>query len=90
MFASSSFYTWEFIHGLNVYIQAFNKYNEGHVVELVDPRMEEVVDAEILTKMFALAFQCAAPVKNDRPEMKSVGEQLWAIRADYVKTSRRG
>ncbi|TYH12409.1 hypothetical protein ES288_A06G065300v1 [Gossypium darwinii] len=67
---------------------AFNKYNEGHVVELVDPRME-VVDAEILTKMFALAFQCAAPVRSDRPEMKSVGEQLWAIRADYVKTSSR-
>ncbi|GMJ07529.1 calmodulin-binding receptor-like cytoplasmic kinase 3 [Hibiscus trionum] len=69
---------------------AFHKYNEGRVVELVDPRMEEVVDAEILMKMFALTFQCAAPVRNDRPEMKSVGEQLWAIRAEYVKTSRRG
>ncbi|KAE8664327.1 Calmodulin-binding receptor-like cytoplasmic kinase 3 [Hibiscus syriacus] len=69
---------------------AFQKYNEGQVVELVDPKMEEVVDAEILRKMFALAFQCAAPIRNDRPEMKSVGEQLWAIRADYVKTSRRG
>lgn len=52
--------------------------------------MEEVVDAEILVKMFALAFQCAAPIRKDRPEMKSVGEQLWAIRADYLKSSRRG
>ncbi|XVE98405.1 hypothetical protein REPUB_Repub03eG0103900 [Reevesia pubescens] len=69
---------------------AFHKYNEGHVVELVDRMMDEVVDAEILVKIFALAFQCAAPVRNDRPEMKSVGEQLWAIRADYLKTSRRG
>lgn len=71
-------------------MQAFNKYNEGHVVELVDRMMEEVVDAEILVKMFALAFQCAAPIRKDRPEMKSVGEQLWAIRADYLKSSRRG
>ncbi|XVF48023.1 hypothetical protein PTKIN_Ptkin03bG0157200 [Pterospermum kingtungense] len=69
---------------------AFNKYNEGHVVDLVDRMMEEVVDAEILMKMFALAFQCAAPVRKDRPEMKTVGEQLWAIRADYLKSSRRG
>ena len=59
-------------------------------MELVDPMMEEVVDAEILVKIFALAIQCAAPGRNDRPEMKSVGEQLWAIRADYLKSSRRG
>ncbi|XP_022732394.1 calmodulin-binding receptor-like cytoplasmic kinase 3 isoform X2 [Durio zibethinus] len=69
---------------------AFQKYNEGHIVELVDHMMEEVVDAEILVKIFALAFQCAAPIRKDRPEMKSVGEQLWAIRADYLKSSRRG
>ncbi|GAV83585.1 Pkinase_Tyr domain-containing protein [Cephalotus follicularis] len=64
---------------------AFRKYNEGHVVELVDPLMEEVVDAEILIKIFDLAIQCAAPIRSDRPDMKSVGEQLWVIRADYVK-----
>ncbi|KAK8698417.1 hypothetical protein V6N13_114536 [Hibiscus sabdariffa] len=69
---------------------AFRKFNEGHAVDLVDQRMEEVVDSDVLVKMFALAFQCAAPVRNDRPEMKSVGEQLWAIRADYLKSSRRG
>ncbi|KAE8713940.1 Calmodulin-binding receptor-like cytoplasmic kinase 3 [Hibiscus syriacus] len=68
---------------------AFRKYNEGHVIELVDGMMEEVVDAEILMKIFALAFQCAAPTRIDRPQMKSVAEQLWAIRADYLKTSRR-
>ncbi|KAL4302758.1 hypothetical protein GQ457_10G016420 [Hibiscus cannabinus] len=69
---------------------AFRKFNEGHAVDLVDQMMEEVVDSDVLVKMFALAFQCAAPVRNDRPEMKSVGEQLWAIRADYLKSSRRG
>ncbi|XVF88307.1 hypothetical protein PTKIN_Ptkin19aG0039500 [Pterospermum kingtungense] len=68
---------------------AFKKYNEGHVVELVDHAMEEYVDEEILMKMFALAFHCAAPVRNDRPEMKSVGEKLWAIRADYIKSPRQ-
>ncbi|XP_041003221.1 calmodulin-binding receptor-like cytoplasmic kinase 3 [Juglans microcarpa x Juglans regia] len=69
---------------------AFNKYNEGNVVELVDPLMEEVVDSEVLMKMFSLAFHCAAPIRDDRPDMKSVGEQLWAIRADYLKSARRG
>lgn len=60
--------------------------NEGRVVELVDPAMDEVVDAEVLVKIFDLAIQCAAPIRADRPEMKSVGEQLWAIRADYVRS----
>lgn len=69
---------------------AFNKYSEGRVVELVDPSMEEVVDAEVLMKMFSLAFQCAAPIRADRPDMKSVGEHLWSIRADYLKSAKRG
>uniref|UniRef100_A0A6N2N6Y7 non-specific serine/threonine protein kinase n=1 Tax=Salix viminalis TaxID=40686 RepID=A0A6N2N6Y7_SALVM len=64
---------------------AFRKYEDGNVVGMVDPLMEEVVDEEILFKMFALAFQCAAPVRTDRPDMKAVVEQLWGIRADYVK-----
>ncbi|KAM7267322.1 hypothetical protein ACFE04_009488 [Oxalis oulophora] len=67
---------------------AFKKYDEGSVVDLVDPLMEETVNAETLRKIFTLAFQCAAPVRRDRPDMKSVGEQLWTIRADYGK--RRG
>lgn len=68
---------------------AFRKYNEGSVVELVDPLMQEVVNTDVLMKMFDLAFQCAAPIRADRPDMKSVGEQLWAIRADYLKSARR-
>lgn len=71
-------------------MQAFNKYNEGFIAELVDPLMGEKVDAEVLTKMFDLAIQCAAPIRSDRPDMKTVGEQLWAIRADYLKSVRRG
>lgn len=71
-------------------MQAFKKFDEGEVVDLVDPRLEEVVDAGILVRIFGLAIQCAAPIRADRPDMKAVGEQLWAIRADYVKTARRG
>lgn len=59
-------------------------------MELVDPLMEEVVDSDVVTKMFSLAFHCAAPIRADRPDMKSVGEQLWAIRADYLKSAKRG
>lgn len=52
--------------------------------------MEEAIDTEILTKMFGLAIQCAAPIRSDRPDMKLVGEQLWGIRMDYVKSVKRG
>ncbi|KAL7168471.1 hypothetical protein ACSBR2_038833 [Camellia fascicularis] len=68
---------------------AFNNYNEGRLKETVDPLMQEVVDEEILGKMFELAFQCAAPTRSDRPDMKTVGEQLWAIRMDYLRSGRR-
>jgi len=69
---------------------AFKKYDEGNVRMIVDPLMQEVVDEDILMKMFELAFQCAAPTKSDRPDMKAVGEQLWAIRMDSVRSGRRG
>lgn len=66
---------------------AFRKYNEGSVVALLDPLMQEAVKTDVAAKMFDLAFNCAAPVRSDRPDMKTVGEQLWAIRADYLKSS---
>ncbi|WCJ29998.1 calmodulin-binding receptor-like cytoplasmic kinase 3 [Euphorbia peplus] len=67
----------------------FRRYNEGTVVGMVDPKMEERVDGEVLMKMFGLAIQCAAPIRADRPDMRTVGEQLWAIRADYVKSAAK-
>ncbi|XP_058181612.1 calmodulin-binding receptor-like cytoplasmic kinase 3 isoform X3 [Rhododendron vialii] len=69
---------------------AFKKYDEGNVREIVDPLMQEVVDEDILMKMFELAFHCAAPTRSDRPDMKAVGEQLWAVRMDYLRSGRRG
>lgn len=67
--------------------QAFDKYNEGKVFELVDPNARERVDEKILRKMFSLAFQCAAPTKKERPDMEAVGKQLWAIRSSYLRRS---
>ncbi|CAL5339454.1 unnamed protein product [Camellia sinensis] len=69
---------------------AFNTYNEGSIMDMVDPLMNEIVNEDILAKMFELAFQCAAPTRADRPDMKVVGEQLWAIRMSYLRSGRRG
>lgn len=83
-----------YVGSLKIYIvfvvQAFKRYNEGNLLDMVDPSIQEVISMEILSKMFGLAIQCAAPIRNDRPDMKSVGEQLWAIRADYVKSVKKG
>lgn len=56
---------------------------------MVDPLIHEKIDKEILGKMFGLAIQCAAPTRADRPDMKAVGEQLWGIRMDYLRSERR-
>ncbi|KAL6534896.1 hypothetical protein OROGR_013571 [Orobanche gracilis] len=69
---------------------AFRKYNEGRIGEMLDPVIGERIDNEILVKMFGLAIHCAAPTRVDRPDMKAVGEQLWGIRIDYLRSERRG
>jgi hypothetical protein len=71
-------------------VQVFKKYNEGNVVDMVDPLMEEKVDTEVLYSMFTLAIQCAAPIRSERPDMKVVVEHLWGIRADYLKGVKKG
>ncbi|KAM7508260.1 hypothetical protein LguiA_018713 [Lonicera macranthoides] len=68
---------------------AFKKYNEGNVLDIVDPQIKGAVDEEILQQMFGLAIQCAAPTRSDRPDMKSVGEQLWGIRMDYLRIGKK-
>lgn len=68
---------------------AFRKYNEGRFSEMVDPLIQENIDREILVKMFGLAIQCAAPTRADRPDMKAVGEQLWGIRMDYLRSEKK-
>ncbi|URE15493.1 STYKc [Musa troglodytarum] len=68
---------------------AFSKYNEGNEREILDPQLREVVEDGVLTKIFTLAFQCAAPTRRDRPAMREVVEQLWEIRKDYARSRRR-
>lgn len=67
----------------------FKKFNEGNMREILDPLLEDRVDEEVLEKLLSLAFQCAAPTREDRPTMKEVGEQLWEIRKEYGKSLRR-
>ncbi|PKA56575.1 Calmodulin-binding receptor-like cytoplasmic kinase 3 [Apostasia shenzhenica] len=67
---------------------AFKKFNEGNVRELLDPKLQEDVNPEVVTKMLSLAFHCAAPTRANRPLMKEVGEQLWEIRKDFGKSLR--
>lgn len=55
----------------------------------MDPLLEEVVDEEVLGKLLSLAFRCAAPTRDDRPDMKEVGEQLWEIRREFGKSLQR-
>ncbi|KAL1816015.1 hypothetical protein ACET3Z_018589 [Daucus carota] len=69
---------------------AFTKYENGNMKEILDPSMGATVDRDTLKKMFDLAFRCVAPTRADRPEMKTVGEQLWGIRMDYLRSKRIG
>ncbi|KAJ3698997.1 hypothetical protein LUZ61_002702 [Rhynchospora tenuis] len=62
---------------------AFSKYDEGHNREILDPQLHEEVPDEVLRRILSLAFQCAAPYRRDRPNMREVCEQLWKIRKDY-------
>ncbi|GAB2210615.1 hypothetical protein Drorol1_Dr00015884 [Drosera rotundifolia] len=67
-----------------------SNYSQGNVLGLLDPQMGEPAHQKILNKMFWLGIQCAARVRADRPDMREVGERLWAIRMDYQKHTRRG
>ncbi|KAJ3693409.1 hypothetical protein LUZ60_008889 [Juncus effusus] len=68
---------------------AFKKFNEGNVREILDPHLDERVDDELISRLLNVSFQCAAPTRDDRPNMKEVGEQLWEIRKEYGKMLRR-
>ncbi|EPS71736.1 hypothetical protein M569_03023, partial [Genlisea aurea] len=70
----------------------YRKYRAGKIMETVDPEMTKTnaapADERILMKVFALALRCAAPTRVNRPDMKSVGEQLWGIRMEYLNGRR--
>lgn len=63
---------------------AFRKFLDGKVIEILDPRLEKSNAAcKVAERVSELAFQCAAPTKQDRPTMKEVAEALWNIRKDF-------
>ncbi|KAM0853779.1 hypothetical protein ACQ4PT_050849 [Festuca glaucescens] len=68
---------------------AFEKYSRGDIQDIMDPMLTESVNEDILTKIFDVMFQCVAPTRADRPQMKEVVEKLWKIRRDYAKTQSR-
>ncbi|XP_020590340.1 calmodulin-binding receptor-like cytoplasmic kinase 3 [Phalaenopsis equestris] len=67
---------------------AFRNFNDGNVKEVLDPKLQENVNLEVVRKMLSLAFHCAAPTRANRPLMKEVGEQLWEIRKDFGNSLR--
>ncbi|KAH7688498.1 Non-specific serine/threonine protein kinase protein [Dioscorea alata] len=69
---------------------AFDKHSKGNDRDILDPALnDEIIDDEVLQKLLGLAFQCAAPTRADRPDMKEAVEQLWDIRKDYRRKSHR-
>lgn len=63
---------------------AFRKFLDGKVTEILDPKLDKSSAACMVVERIAeLAFQCAAPTKQDRPCMKNVAEVLWDIRKNY-------
>lgn len=64
--------------------QAFKKFVEGKVMDILDPRLDKTPAIHMVMERLAeLAFACSAPTKNDRPSMKKAQEALWHIRKDY-------
>lgn len=62
---------------------AYKKFQEGNVVQLLDPRLKKLEETLLMVeKMFDLAFQCSAPTRHDRPTMKEASEYLWTVRKD--------
>lgn len=63
---------------------AFRKFLDGKVIEILDPKLEKSsASCTVVERIAELAFQCAAPTKQDRPCMKNVAEVLWDIRKIY-------
>ncbi|EPS64239.1 hypothetical protein M569_10541, partial [Genlisea aurea] len=67
----------------------FRKYCKGEAAETVDPEIKGRVNEGILKKIFGLAIRCAAPTRGDRPDMKTVVEQLWGIRMESLNERRK-
>ncbi|KAF3776434.1 Calmodulin-binding receptor-like cytoplasmic kinase 3 [Nymphaea thermarum] len=66
---------------------AFQLFNERKLLDILDPSLESP-GPEILHGLFRLAFNCAAPIRSDRPTMEEAQKDLWSIRREYNKILR--
>ncbi|CAN6314635.1 unnamed protein product [Urochloa humidicola] len=63
---------------------ALQKCRGGEAVVAMDPRMRRSpASVAAVERMLALAAQCVAAARKDRPSMRRCAEVLWAIRRDY-------
>jgi len=63
---------------------ALQKCRGGEAVVAMDPRMRRSpASVTAVERMLALAAQCVATARKDRPSMRRCTEVLWAIRREY-------
>ncbi|CAN6297205.1 unnamed protein product [Urochloa humidicola] len=63
---------------------ALQKCRGGEAVVAMDPRMRRSpASVAAVERMLALAAQCVAAARKDRPSMRRCAEVLWTIRRDY-------
>ncbi|XP_066334595.1 calmodulin-binding receptor-like cytoplasmic kinase 2 isoform X2 [Miscanthus floridulus] len=63
---------------------ALQRCRAGEAVVAMDPRMRRSpASVAAVERMLALAAQCVATARDDRPSMRRCSELLWAIRRDY-------
>eukprot|EP00250_Pteridium_aquilinum_P010058 c19125_g1_i1 orf=308-1588(+) len=63
---------------------AYQMFCDGKAIETLDPKLEITSSTYLMAdKLLELAFQCAAPTKQERPSMQKTAEVLWNIRKDY-------
>lgn len=71
-------------HMLNsVCTQALEKFYDDLMNEILDYRMEDRVDGDVLRDWLSLALSCVASRGIDRPSIEVVGERLWKIWEDH-------
>jgi hypothetical protein len=65
-------------------MQALQRCRAGEAVVAMDPRMRRSpASVAAVERTLALAAQCVATTRDDRPSMRRCSELLWAIRRDY-------
>jgi hypothetical protein len=65
-------------------VQAVQKCRGGEAVVAMDPRMRRTpASVAAVERMLALAAQCVAAARKDRPAMRRCTELLWTIRREY-------